>query len=118
MLRALLYAYVIGGITFIPLVITAAIFYSIYTSVPVPVSSVVKRDTEVDGIETEKPLEDLSATLETNDLPRTRRGWLTMRRTFEELAGDTGYVTLVRSFLDARSKDPKKPAQKTCGMLF
>ena len=34
-LRAILYAYVLGGLTFIPLVILGVCFYAIYTSVPV-----------------------------------------------------------------------------------
>ena len=34
-LKALFYAYVLGGLTFLPLLILAAIFYTIYTSVPV-----------------------------------------------------------------------------------
>jgi hypothetical protein len=43
-----------------------------------------------------------------NDLPKTRRGWLTVRRTFEEVIFDGSYVTLMKSFLDSRSKDPKR----------
>lgn len=35
-LKALVYAYVIGGFTFIPLLLVCAIFYTAYTSVPVP----------------------------------------------------------------------------------
>ena len=33
--RAIIYAYVLGGITFIPLLLAAAIAWAIYTSVPV-----------------------------------------------------------------------------------
>ncbi|KAH8997443.1 hypothetical protein EDB92DRAFT_1839782 [Lactarius akahatsu] len=75
--KALVYAYVIGGLTFIPVLILFVIAYTIYTSVPV------------------------------NDAD-TRRGWLTMRRTFEEVTFDGSYVTLMKSFLDSRSKDPKR----------
>ncbi len=67
--KALVYAYVIGGLTFIPLLILGLIAFALYTSVPVK---------------------------------------LTMRRTFQELAFDGSYVTLMKSILDSRSKDPKR----------
>src|SRR6267154_1342862 len=100
MLKALIYAYVLGGLTFIPLVVLAVLFITIYTSVPVGDDDVYKKTRE--KLELKSIAEDAEVTeagqpisLETNDLPRTRKGWVTMRRTFEESAGDGGYVNLV-----------------------
>ena len=125
-LKALFYAYVLGGLTFLPLVILAAIFYTIYTSVPVgdpDPSKFKKRElqeqsqdaTEPDAADPNSPPSP-PATAATdaavNDLPRTRRGWLTVRRTFEESPADTTYVDFVRGLIDARSKDPKRSRPK------
>src|ERR1700683_3960899 len=109
--KALVYAYVIGGFTFIPLVIIALISFTIYTSVPVgdlDPSKENKGNVELDSEkktpkEAEPPAATQLPTSDGNDIPRTRKGWLTMRRTFEESTFDGSYVTLVRSFLDARS---------------
>ena len=109
-LKALVYAYVIGGLTFIPLLLISVVAFAFYTSVPINDADVSKpvpelHDSNIAEAD-ESPLPDLP--LDLNDLPKTRRGWLTMRRTFEELTFEGSYVTLMKSFLDSRSKDPKR----------
>lgn len=130
-LRALLYAYVLGGFTFIPLVLCALVAITIYTSVPVQEppkdaktaharASTLEKSNSAHSTEAEGSIaattggsEDAElGPLEVNDRPRTRKGWLTVRRTFEESEFDGFYMTFVKSYLDARSKDPKRSRPK------
>ncbi|KAG5650486.1 hypothetical protein H0H81_012077 [Sphagnurus paluster] len=116
-LKALFYAYILGGITFIPLVLAGIVFYTLYTSVPLEHEELAKKSKarlHAEPAEASDSTSDAEETpaIETNDMPRTRKGWLTMRRTFEESTLDGGYVSVVRSFLDARSKDPKRSRPK------
>ncbi|KAJ1301519.1 hypothetical protein OPQ81_008768 [Rhizoctonia solani] len=110
-LLALIFAYLLGGLTFIPLLICAGLYVLLYVTPPVGDSDPGKRtknalqasssDTPMDD---EKPMEASSP-----DLPPPRlkplQGWLVARRTFEESPSDATYMGMMRSFLDSRSKD-------------
>lgn len=113
-LKALLYAYVLGGITFIPLLILGAVFYTVYTAVPVEEVEAKKVAKQAQAPDSQ----DLPSTTaaptpsDVNDAPRVRKGWLTVRRTFEEQPTDSSYVDMVRGFLDSRSKDARRSRPK------
>ncbi|TFY55608.1 hypothetical protein EVJ58_g8139 [Rhodofomes roseus] len=114
-LKALLYAYILGGITFIPLLVLGAICYTVYTAVPVEEAEAKKAPEPVEATDT--PPDPPSTTAapspsDVNDAPRVRKGWLTVRRTFEEQPSDSSYVDMVRGFLDARSKDARRSRPK------
>ena len=113
-LKALLYAYVLGGITFIPLLILGAVFYTVYTAVPVEEVEAKKVPKHAEATDSQDPPSTTAAPppSDVNDAPRVRKGWLTVRRTFAEQPTDSSYVDMVRGFLDSRSKDARRSRPK------
>ena len=113
--KALFYAYVLGGVTFLPLLLCAALAWTLYTSVPVndenslKATKVSKDKDKESGVLGEEQ-EETTPPIYTNDQPRPRKAWLTVRRTFEEKGPDISVMNVMRSlsFLDPRPKDPKK----------
>lgn len=100
--QELIYAYILGGLTLLPLALSCAIFWTAYSSVPLNNQSINKsinhsEDAKINSL---------------HDVVKTRRGWVTVRRSYEEKCFDGSYLTMVRSFLDARSKGPKRVRPK------
>lgn len=128
MLRALLIAYVLGGLTMVPLAVLAIVGIAIYTSTPFGDSDPTKptkaklESPSVDAfgvpVGSESPSEKPSSSAGAADATshagphrhsRPMQGWVTVRRTFFETPNEASYVNqVVRSFFDARSKDPKR----------
>ncbi|OCB85559.1 hypothetical protein A7U60_g7206 [Sanghuangporus baumii] len=110
-LKALVYAYVLGGFTFIPLLICAAVAWTIYTSVPVGDPDPAKLERKKLSEQSNQD-QDESPVPPVNDQPKPRKAWLIVRRTFEEKEPDGSYVNMMRAYLDSRSKDPKRSRPK------
>lgn len=118
----LVVAYVLGGLTVVPLLLLFGVAIVIYTSTPVGDSDPTKPvKAKLDSPGPNVSNESIGANEKpsvggTEDLPhapataqRVIQGWLTARRTFFDIPLEGSYVNnMVRSFLDARSKDPKR----------
>ncbi|KAG8779395.1 hypothetical protein FRC12_024298 [Ceratobasidium sp. 428] len=111
-LSTLLAAYLLGGLTFIPLLICAGLYVILYTTPPFGDPDPAKRTKNaLQASSTNENAEDEKSPPEpsTPDLPPPRlkplQGWLIARRTYEESPADATYMGMMRSFLDARSKD-------------
>lgn len=111
-LLALIVAYLLGGLTFIPLLIGAGLYVILYVTPPVGDPDPAKRTKNaLQASSADTAAEDEKPPLETQSLelppPRLKplQGWLVARRTFEESPSDATYMGMMRSFLDSRSKD-------------
>ncbi|KAG8988719.1 hypothetical protein FRB90_002564, partial [Tulasnella sp. 427] len=114
----LLLVYVIGGVTFIPLLIVAAFAALIYLSPPVgdadpskPSKEALKAAATPGGQDKEKPPQAATSSSPSKPL----QGWVVVRKTFEEPPTDNAsYVgNLMRSFLDSRQQSASTSSSTT-----
>ncbi|GAA5904623.1 Nvj2p [Sporobolomyces salmoneus] len=117
-LSTLVLIYVAGGLTFVPLCLVAFLAFLFYTSpvvlhpppAPSPSSEPPKPS----------PAKDKDTNLDDQELVTVyRAGWITARRTFEPSLNGNNEATYVgmlasgyRSFMDNRSKDPRRSKPK------
>ncbi|KAK4701036.1 hypothetical protein P7C70_g5201, partial [Phenoliferia sp. Uapishka_3] len=100
---ALVISFIIGGFTLVPLLLAIFLAFIFYTS---PVVNLPRKT----GI----PTPGSTPADEEEVVKLYRAGWLTVRRTYEPLvgSGDATYVAALvsgyRSFMDNRSRDPRK----------
>ncbi|KAH9825353.1 putative integral membrane protein conserved region-domain-containing protein [Melampsora americana] len=117
MFYLLLFTYFLGAFTFLPLllIITCSIIYftSPYTNLESSTKAIsINRD------ETQEAEKSNTKEFGEQGLPKLyRAGWLTVRQTYEPVqAGDGTYMGMLtnsyRSFMDQRSKDPKRSRPK------
>ncbi|CAE6423156.1 unnamed protein product [Rhizoctonia solani] len=111
-LLTLVFAYLLGGLTFLPLLICAGLYVILYVTPPVGDPDLAKRTKNaLQASSSDNPIDDEKSAAEPSspDLPPPRlkplQGWLVARRTFEESPSDATYMGMMRSFLDSRSKD-------------
>lgn len=93
MFYVLLLAYVLGGLTFVPLVILVAIIYFKYNFKPPQQPDLCAHYAQPATIIDPKP--------------PTLKSWITVRRTFET-AGSQSYISIVRTLLDSRSGNHRR----------
>lgn len=124
MLFTFIFIYVLGGLTFVPVLVAAFIAFVFYTSPQADPETTPKPPLPADGnadpTVTSEAKEAKDEEGEEDVVPKIyRTGWLTVRRTFEPMPSTNSEGTYVgmmvsgyRSFMDQRSKDPKRTRPK------
>ncbi|GAA5937187.1 Nvj2p [Sporobolomyces koalae] len=114
---ALLVTYVLGGLTFVPLCVAAFVGFLFYTS---PVVLHPPRNSFRTASDTQAKTSVDDALDDQEPVTVYRAGWITARRTYEPTlngtAHDGTYAGMLasgyRSFMDHRSKDPRRSKPK------